>query len=64
MLENKKEHPLEKISLHPRNLHRERYDFELLIASCSELSKYVKKNDFDDESIDFSNPKPTFSNPS
>ena len=57
MLEKKKEHPIEKISLHPRNLHRERYDFELLIGSCSELSKYVKKNDFDDESIDFSNPK-------
>jgi 23S rRNA (adenine1618-N6)-methyltransferase len=53
MLDAKKEHPLEKISLHPRNLHRERYDFELLIASCPELRKYVKKNEFDDESIDF-----------
>lgn len=53
----KKEHPVEKITLHPRNLHRERYDFELLTAKCAELSKYVKKNAFEDASIDFSNPK-------
>ena len=57
MPDTKKEHPVEKITLHPRNLHRERYDFELLTAKCAELSKYVKKNAFEDASIDFSNPK-------
>lgn len=49
----KKEHPKEKIKLHPRNKHRERYDFKKLIASFPELSRFVKLNDYKDESIDF-----------
>jgi 23S rRNA (adenine1618-N6)-methyltransferase len=55
MLEKKKEHPLEKISLHPRNKHRERYDFKELIKSCPPLASFVQLNKFNDESIDFSN---------
>ncbi len=55
--EKKREHPIEKISLHPRNKHRERYDFELLISNSPELKKYVKLNEYGDESIDFANPK-------
>ena len=57
MPEIKKEHPAEKTVLHPRNKHRERYDFSLLAKACPELAKYVKLNPFGDESIDFANPK-------
>ncbi|HEY5589501.1 MAG TPA: RlmF-related methyltransferase, partial [Paludibacter sp.] len=53
MPEQKKVHPIEKTVLHPRNKHRERYDFKQLIATCPELAKYVKLNAYNDESIDF-----------
>jgi 23S rRNA (adenine1618-N6)-methyltransferase len=56
MLQNKREDPKEKVSLHPRNKHRERYDFNLLITAYPELSKWVRLNPFGDESIDFFNP--------
>ncbi|MDO9000631.1 MAG: 23S rRNA (adenine(1618)-N(6))-methyltransferase RlmF [Bacteroidota bacterium] len=49
----KKEHPKEKTKLHPRNKHRERYDFKELIKNCPELEQYVELNDYNDESIDF-----------
>jgi len=55
MLQNKKEHPKEKIGLHPRNRHRERYDFKVLVASYPELAPFVSLNEYNDESIDFSN---------
>jgi len=55
MLPLKKEHPKEKTKLHPRNKHRERYDFKQLIASCAELKPFVKLNEYKDESIDFFN---------
>lgn len=57
MLKTKKEHPVEKTVLHPRNRHRERYDFKLLTTACPELAKFVKLNPYGDESIDFANPK-------
>lgn len=47
----------EKNNLHPRNLHRNRYDFELLISNCPELKQYVSINKYDIETINFSNPK-------
>jgi 23S rRNA (adenine1618-N6)-methyltransferase len=53
MLHRKKEHPKEKLRLHPRNKHRTRYDFKSLIGSCPELSQFVKLNKYNDESIDF-----------
>lgn len=56
-MQNKKEHPKEKIELHPRNKHRERYDFKLLIESNPALAKFVKLNTYQDESIDFFNPE-------
>jgi hypothetical protein len=56
MLGKKKEHPKEKSELHPRNRHRERYDFKQLIASHHELGLFVKLNNYGDESIDFFNP--------
>ena len=57
MLQEKKEHPKEKTRLHPRNRHRERYDFGLLIASCPDLKQYVKLNLYGDESVDFADPE-------
>lgn len=40
-------------TLHPRNLHNQRYDFEELNKSSSQLEQYVKKNKYGDLSIDF-----------
>lgn len=56
-MKKKREHPKEKIKLHPRSKHRGRYNFELLCACCSELIPFVKQNEYNDESIDFFNPK-------
>ncbi len=56
MLPKKKTHPPEKAKLHPRNRHRERYNFTELIAGCPALAQFVKVNAYDDESIDFANP--------
>lgn len=53
----KNEIPAEKSALHPRNKHRDRYDFKPLIAVCPELANYVKINAYGSESIDFANPK-------
>ncbi len=46
-----------KKELHPRNRHRDRYDFKLLIQACPELAQFVAPNAYGDESIDFSNPR-------
>ena len=46
----------EKISLHPRNKHRERYDFPQLITACPELRPFVMTSKAGEESIDFANP--------
>lgn len=56
MLKKKKEHP-KKIGLHPRNKHQGRYHFKELISSCPELAPFVRLNNYNDESIDFSNAK-------
>lgn len=53
MLPNKKEHQKIKSQLHPRNKHRERYDFKTLIKSCPELAPFVVRNKYNDESINF-----------
>jgi 23S rRNA (adenine1618-N6)-methyltransferase len=47
---------IEKAQLHPRNKHRERYDFPQLIAVCPALTPYVQLNKYNTESIDFFNP--------
>ncbi|MEN2413043.1 23S rRNA (adenine(1618)-N(6))-methyltransferase RlmF [Flavobacterium mesophilum] len=46
----------EKSILHPRNLHRNRYDFEKLISNCPDLKAFVSINKHGIETIDFSNP--------
>jgi 23S rRNA (adenine1618-N6)-methyltransferase len=48
---------VEKNNLHPRNLHRLGYNFKELIAVCSELQNFVMINDYEIETIDFSNPQ-------
>jgi len=46
-----------KHALHPRNSHRERYDFPSLISSRPELAEFVAENQYGDLSIDFADPK-------
>ena len=53
----KKVRPNSKTKLHPRNLHRKRYDLKKLVASCPELSPFVIKNDYGDQSINFFDPE-------
>jgi 23S rRNA (adenine1618-N6)-methyltransferase len=43
--------------LHPRNLHREGYDFALLVQAHPALAPYVRPNAYGDDSIDFANPQ-------
>ena len=42
--------------LHPRNKHRSRYDFALLVKGTAALREFVIVNPYGDESIDFANP--------
>ena len=46
----------EKSSLHPRNKHRSRYDFEVLLHKTPELKPFIYINEHEIETIDFSNP--------
>ncbi|SHH23768.1 23S rRNA (adenine(1618)-N(6))-methyltransferase RlmF [Flavobacterium defluvii] len=52
----KAENNSQKDNLHPRNLHRSRYDFELLISNCPDLKAFISINKYGVETIDFSNP--------
>lgn len=45
-----------KSKLHPRNRHRERYDFKALVRTCPALAPFVALNRYNDDSIDFANP--------
>lgn len=45
-----------KKELHPRNRHKAPYDFKQLIKCCPDLVKFVAKNSYGNESIDFTNP--------
>jgi 23S rRNA (adenine1618-N6)-methyltransferase len=51
-----KPRPAEKDGLHPRNQHRSRYNFDELIKSCPALAKYVAPNQYQDLSVNFSDP--------
>jgi 23S rRNA (adenine1618-N6)-methyltransferase len=46
----------EKSDLHPRNRHRARYDFAALIRTEPGLARFVRPNEYGDESIDFADP--------
>lgn len=52
----KKKHPSIKTKLHPRNKHRERYDFAQLITTSPDLEAFVGLNKYGDESVDFFDP--------
>ncbi len=41
---------------HPRNRHQGRYDFDQLIRSCPDLSRFVRPNPHGDRSVDFADP--------
>jgi 23S rRNA (adenine1618-N6)-methyltransferase len=56
MQPDQKQPSAEKDNLHPRNLHRQGYDFERLIKATSELKPFVKLNKYNTESINFSDP--------
>lgn len=47
---------ISKTNLHPRNKHRESYDFQSLRKVLPELDQFVKVNEYGNESIDFFNP--------
>jgi 23S rRNA (adenine1618-N6)-methyltransferase len=47
----------EKTQLHPRNKHRERYDFQRLMDNCAGLKPFVQLTNYGSESIDFFNPE-------
>ncbi len=47
---------LTKQNLHPRNRHRDRYDFAALIHASPALARYVRNNEHGDDSIDFARP--------
>jgi 23S rRNA (adenine1618-N6)-methyltransferase len=46
----------EKENMHPRNVHRQGYDFKQLIKANPALKKFVGLNKFEVESVDFTNP--------
>jgi 23S rRNA (adenine1618-N6)-methyltransferase len=46
----------QKPGLHPRNIHRDRYDFPALIKTAPNLKPFVSENKYGDLSIDFANP--------
>jgi 23S rRNA (adenine1618-N6)-methyltransferase len=48
--------PEEKSQLHPRNRHKQRYDFPALIKTSPELAPYVSLNAYEDLSINFKDP--------
>jgi 23S rRNA (adenine1618-N6)-methyltransferase len=50
---NPKRIPEEKAQLHPRNRHKNRYDFPELIKSSPQLTPFVGMNQFNNLSIDF-----------
>jgi 23S rRNA (adenine1618-N6)-methyltransferase len=47
---------LNRKGLHPRNLHKQGYDFPSLVKSCPPLAPYVRKNTYGNLSIEFANP--------
>ncbi|MCB5188308.1 23S rRNA (adenine(1618)-N(6))-methyltransferase RlmF [Methylobacillus caricis] len=56
MDKNKLSQPVGKSGLHPRNKHKDRYDFTLLIETHPALARFVRLNQYQDASIDFADP--------
>jgi 23S rRNA (adenine1618-N6)-methyltransferase len=49
-------HAIPAPGLHPRNPHRNRYDFKRLVTACPELALYVAPNLYGDQTINFADP--------
>ena len=57
-MKEKKRTPIEgKSKLHPRNKHQGSYNFDTLVQVFPELQAFVKKNRYQNLSIDFANPE-------
>ena len=57
MMKNRSQASATKAVLHPRNVHRERYDLQALGQSYPALVPFVHRNKFGNDSIDFFNPQ-------
>lgn len=57
MVTEKKAQIQVKTQLHPRNQHRNRYDFKTLLEVCPGLAPFVTRNIHGGETIDFANPE-------
>ena len=55
MQDNKKKQASTKSKIHPRNKHRQGYNFKQLIKTCPALAPYVQENKYGTASIDFAN---------
>jgi 23S rRNA (adenine1618-N6)-methyltransferase len=55
----KPSHPVVNLkeNLHPRNRHRNAYDFPALTAALPQLAQHVSVNKYGNESVDFKNPE-------
>ncbi|WP_244228236.1 23S rRNA (adenine(1618)-N(6))-methyltransferase RlmF [Mucilaginibacter kameinonensis] len=49
--------PEAKTNMHPRNKHREGYDFKALIKTTPALRPFVRTNEYDNFTINFANPE-------
>ncbi len=49
--------PQPKLELHPRNRHRDRYDFSALTAACPELGPFLTTSPRGDHTLDFADPR-------
>ena len=45
-MQKKRELPIEKVEMHPRNKHRQRYNLKELCISYPELTAFVKLNEY------------------
>jgi 23S rRNA (adenine1618-N6)-methyltransferase len=53
----KQKRPKEKSALNPRNRHLDRYDLKALTVSCPSLAPFIIINKYNQESVDFADPK-------
>jgi 23S rRNA (adenine1618-N6)-methyltransferase len=49
--------PAEKENMHPRNAHRQGYDFKQLTKAVPELADFVRMSKYGSETVDFANPE-------
>ena len=57
MTQTMKSNNEKKTNLHPRNKHRDRYDYQILSTTLPELRSFVYKNDFGNDTINYFDPQ-------